>query len=122
MPTINNEEYQGITHLLVGPTEDEIINNLVGNPNKLLIFASKESLLRCAEYALNTGASAKAKHHALMSASKKGNIEFVQLLIKFGGNIQVKKGEALREAIYCEQLADIELLLANGEDIRLYYE
>ena len=122
MPTKNEEEYKGISHLLVGPTEDEIINNLAGQPDKLLIFASKESSIRCVEAALNGGASSKAKHHALISASKEGNLEFVQLLIKFGGNVHVKKGDALREAIYLDQLADIELLIANGEDIRTYFE
>jgi hypothetical protein len=112
----------GIKHLLVGPTEDEIINNLAGNPDELLIFASKEFSIRCAEAALNRGVSSIAKHHALISASKEGNLEFVQLLIKFGGNVHVKKGDALHETIYCDQLADIELLIANGEDIRTYFE
>jgi len=107
----------GIKHLLVGPTEDEIINNLAGNPDKLLIFASKESSIRCAESALNAGASKTAKLQALISASKEGNLEIVQLLIEHCVNIHEKKDEALRKAAYHGHLNVIELLVTNGADI-----
>ncbi|MEI6754076.1 MAG: ankyrin repeat domain-containing protein [Paludibacter sp.] len=105
-----------------GPSEEDIIHHFLGKPDKLLLFACKESSTRCAEYALNVGAKAKAKHNALISASKKGNREIVQLLITHDTNIHSKKEEALREAAYHGQLDVIKLLVANDADIHINNE
>jgi ankyrin repeat protein len=112
----------GIKHLLVGPTEDEIIINLAGNPDKLLIFASKESSIRCVEEALNGGASSKAKQQSLLLASKKGNLAIIQLLLEYGVNIHEKKDEAMREAAYHGQLEAVKLLVEKGCDIHIKNE
>ncbi len=86
-----------IKHLLVGPTKEEVANYF-------------------------SGASAKAKHQALITVSKEGNLEIVQLLIEHGVNIHEKKDEAMREAAYHGQLEVIKLLVANDGDIHIKNE
>lgn len=86
-----------IKHLLVGPTREEVTNYF-------------------------SGASAKAKQKALITASKEGNLEIIQLLIEHGVNLHEKKDEAMREAAYHGQLEVIKLLVFNGADIHINKE
>jgi len=104
-------------NLTGGPTVDDILKNFTGQPDKLLLFACKESLTACAEAALKAGSSARAKFRALILASKEGNLVIVQLLIDHGVNIHRNQDEALRAAAYHGQLEVIELLVLHDADI-----
>ncbi len=57
------------------------------------------------------------KGKVLITASKNGDIETINLLLELHLNIRANHDEAMREAAYHGQLAVVELLVANGADI-----
>ena len=62
------------------------------------------------------------KRNALVTSSKKGNLEMVKILIEGGVNTPAYLTKALMTAAYHGQLAVIELLVANGADIHINNE
>ncbi len=214
MPLIE-QEYMGINHFLIGPTEEEVLHQLEGKPDELLDLSTRTNnlLFFGVKAAIEKGANIKkngrkalmsvlnkyssititkllnqkfnlhlpefdsetlnteddgikiinllldndvdisllykkvfhefvvrgeveavseilntnnlnktVKRNALVSASKDGNLEIVQLLIERGVNTRSYLNKAFLAAAYHGQLAVVELLVANGADIHINNE
>ena len=101
---------------LVGPTEDEVLNNLKDlSPDDLLIKSCKIGLVKGIEIALERGADINFnRNQALSEAVFNNNLEIIKLLHKNGVDINYGSDVALRDAAYMGYTEIVNYLLDNG--------
>ena len=112
---------KGLRARLLGPTEEEVLENLKDlSPNALLLKSSEVDFLRGVALALEKGASSRTKKEAVKIAAKNGHLQIIKLLIEkgvnniTGVNIHYKKDDALCAAAYHGHLEVVKYLVENG--------
>ena len=84
---------------LVGPTEDEVLDNLKLRPNDLLLKSCKIGFLKGVEIALNRGADVHIHgDYPLKYASVNGHIEIVKYLLNNGADVHIDNDLPLKRA------------------------
>ena len=98
---------------LVGPTEDEVLDNLkhLLLPHELLNKSSKIGLIKGVELALKNGASVHGWNDmALRNASFYGHTKIVKLLLDKGADRRVDNHYSFRMALKNGHIEIVELL------------
>ena len=118
----NYEQFnESLRDKLVGPTEDEIMNNLKDlSPDKLLLKSCQIGFIKGIELALEKGADVHYNNEqALRWASEEGNTEIVKCLLDLGVDVNVNNDQALQWACSNGHTETVKLLLDNGADVHV---
>ena len=123
---------EGIKHLLVGPTDDELKDYIKINPSRALLTYCKKNNLELVKLSLESGADPDYDngHPLLYACGRKShnipfNIDILHLLIEYNVDVTIDRNENLRECCYdynednWDNLKIIELLLNAGADVHV---
>ena len=119
----NKQFNEGIKHLLVGPTEEEIFNYLeldkITDPDQLLIKSIEEGLLYGVKKALKMGANINYNSDdALGYACDSHNSELVEYLLNKGADIKNAGSDTLlQNASWHGDTEIVKTLLKYGADV-----
>ena len=104
---------------LVGPTEEEILDNLKElSPNRLLIKSCKIGFLKGVEVSLEKGANVHCvREQPLCLSSSYGYIEIVKLLLDKGADIHVDNDYPLVYSSKYGKTDVVKLLLDRGANV-----
>ena len=106
---------------LVGPSDDELLNNFKDlNPNSLLLKSSKIGFLKGVEIALERGANIDYwNNDALTNACSFGHYDIVKLLIDKGVDIHISNEFTLLQSCSSGYYDMVKLLLDNDADVHV---
>ena len=111
---------ESLLNKLEGPSEDEVINNLSKNPNKLLLFSCEEGLLEYVKKSLENGADIHyKKDSAVKIVAQDGNLEILKYLISKGANFRVDSDTPMEYAAFGGHLDIIKYLVEMG--VKIYF-
>ena len=115
------EKYnESLRDLMVGPTEEEVWNNIKDfPPNELLKKCIEIGFLKGIKLALKKDADIHINNdEPLRLASENGHTEIVKLLLDKGADIHVHAEFSLQVSALNGYIDIVELLLDRGADIR----
>lgn len=108
--------YEGIKHLLNGPSEEEIWNDIKDfEPAKILYLSAKSNYKKGMEIALERGAD-PTNDSAINSLIESGDVELLDLLVKKGAHIENLFGGRLNDVVRDEFFDMVNYLLDYGLD------
>jgi len=112
---------ESIKSLLVGPTEEEVLDNLKNlTPDELLIKSVRKGLLIGVKKSLENGADINIDNgKPLCDSSFIGRINIVKYLIENGADIHIRKEEPLKQSMYGNNYDITKYLLENGADPKI---
>ena len=101
---------------LVGPTEDEVMDNFKDlSPNKLLSKSCKKGFLKGVQVALEQGADIHTYNtNPLIDACNNDNFDIIKLLIENGADISNMNRTLLSTCINANNYEMVKFLLENG--------
>ena len=106
---------------LVGPSEDEVMDNFKDlSPNDLLVKSCKIGFLRGVEIALERGANVHFNgEQSLAETVYNNNLDIFKLLHKNGADIHFGRDVSLRDASHKGNTEMVKYLLDNGADVHV---
>ena len=110
---------ESISSLLVGPTEDEVMDNLKDlSPIEILRKSILIGFLKGVKYAIEQGVDIHYDYDStLRLASLKGYLDIVKYLVENGADIHAKRDYALRMSSQTGKLDVVKYLVEQGANI-----